>query len=74
MTQNYRDAAARIRMRDGFCPECGARPDAHTDDNRFWLLPSGCDLTIRGVLDRIQQFNDDLEKTNAEDERAQDSE
>lgn len=55
MAQRYADPAARARMRNGLCPECGKYPEQHSDDPRFWV-PRNCDLLPQGVRDRIEQY------------------
>jgi hypothetical protein len=52
MTQQYTDFKAIASMRMGGCPECGRPPERHSPDNRFWI-PRECDLTPKGVTDRI---------------------
>lgn len=61
MSQRYTSQVAQERMADGLCPECGARPDAHSGDPRFWLRGGSCDLLPHGVADRIAQYRVDGE-------------
>jgi len=58
MTQTYINQAAVQWMREGRCPECGCVPGDHSNDQRFWVRPSFCDLTYQGVTDRIAKQNE----------------
>lgn len=65
MAQRYASEAARARMSEGNCPECGQMPKQHLDSPEFWL-PRHCDLTRAGVIDRIATFREDAqEETHA---------
>jgi len=44
-------------MTQGFCPECGQRPEAHDG----WGGPLGCTLTDHGVAERIHQYRQDVD-------------
>lgn len=57
-SQRYTSEQATNRMSNKRCPECGAPPVTHTNDNRFWI-PRACDLTLTGVMERIEQFEAD---------------
>jgi transposase len=59
MTQRYADPRAHERMDSGACPECGEKAEQHLDDGRFWI-PRKCDLKPQGVIDRIEQYRQDL--------------
>lgn len=55
--QRYTHPQALAYMAQGLCPECGAKPEEHNGDPRFWMRPGGaCDLLPHGVEDRINQF------------------
>jgi hypothetical protein len=56
--QRYASPVAQEKMRQNLCPECGCKPETHSDDTRFWV-PRICDLTRTGVEDRIAQFRAD---------------
>lgn len=58
MSQRYSSEVARSRMSNKRCPECGAPPVTHSNDNRFWI-PRACDLTVDGVIGRIDQYAHD---------------
>lgn len=61
--QRYKHPVARERMSHSLCPECGLAATTHGDDVRFWI-PRACDLTFRGVVDRIEQYRaDEIERT-----------
>lgn len=59
MSQRYHTAGALGAMSQGLCPECAGTPEAHSNDNRFWIHPRSCSLTFSGVTDRIAQFEED---------------
>jgi len=62
MAQRYTQQIPRERMVSGLCPECGLPPLPHLSDTRFWI-PRQCDLTREGVLDRIAQYESDLNES-----------
>ena len=62
--QRYTSPNALSRMASGLCPECGNAVVAHSNDIRFWV-PRTCDLTIQGVVDRIEQFKADRAEATA---------
>lgn len=68
MAQRYRPGVAHDRMAIGACPECGAAPEMHGNDPRFWAASNqSCDLREDGVRERIQQYEDDLLAAKATD-------
>lgn len=62
--QRYHLPVAHDRMAQNLCPECGAAPDTHSNDQRFWI-PRGCDLTRVGVEDRIAAYVYDTTREEA---------
>ena len=59
--QRYSHPIARERMSHSLCPECGTPAATHSDDMRFWI-PRACDLTPRGVTDRIEQYQGEADE------------
>jgi hypothetical protein len=64
--QVYKDKVAIERMREGTCPECGAKAESHSGDSRFWIpRPLDCNLLPRGVRERVAK----QKELDDEDER-----
>jgi hypothetical protein len=63
MTQRYHDPEQRSWMAEGRCPECNYEPARHSDQ-RYWGR-NKCSLREDGVIDRIRQYQQDLEEANA---------